>query len=99
VVGPSGCGIRQRQHIPPRPNPLSLPEAERWIDTWLAFPMAPVDEDALSMAQRWQISYFDAQIVAAARRLGCATMYTEDLNNGQVYDGVRVVNPFAGLNP
>ncbi|MBW3541310.1 MAG: hypothetical protein KY476_13665 [Planctomycetes bacterium] len=27
------------------------------------------------------------------------TLYSEDLNAGQVYDGVTVVNPFAGLSP
>ena len=36
----------------------------------------------------------DAVILAAAKRLGCHTVYSEDLNHGQDYDGVRVVNPF-----
>ena len=35
------------------------------------------------------ISYFDGQIVAAAKRLSCHTLYTEDLNHRQLYDGVR----------
>ena len=34
--------------------------------------------------------------VAAARTLGAAVLYSEDLNDGQDYDGVRVVNPFLG---
>ena len=79
-----------------RPAPLTLAEAEQWIDMWLPFPLASVDgplvKDAISVAQRYQISYFDAQIVAAAKRLSCATFYSEDLNHGQVYDGVRVLN-------
>ena len=86
-----------------RPKPLTLVEAEQWIDTWLPFPLAPVDgplvKDAIGVAQRYQISYFDAQIVAAAKRLGCATLYSEDLNHGQVYDGVRVLNPLVGPSP
>jgi predicted nucleic acid-binding protein len=40
------------------------------------------------------ISYWDAAIVAAAKKLGCHTLYSEDLNDGQDYDGVTVVNPF-----
>ena len=34
--------------------------------------------------------------LAAAVELGCTTLYSEDLNHGQSYDGVRVVNPFLG---
>ena len=40
------------------------------------------------------IQYYDAQIVAAAERLGCDTVLTEDLNDGQLYCGVMAVNPF-----
>jgi predicted nucleic acid-binding protein len=50
--------------------------------------------EALRIAERYQTSHFDAQILAAARRLGCPTVYSEDLNHGQDYGGVRVINPF-----
>ncbi|MEX2174130.1 MAG: PIN domain-containing protein [Pirellulaceae bacterium] len=84
---------------PKRSLRLSLGEAEKWIDTWLAFPLAPIDEKtvklALTIAGQSGISYFDAQILAAAKQLGCQTVYTEDLNRGQDYGGVRVVNPFG----
>ena len=42
------------------------------------------------------IQYYDAQIVAAAERLGCDSILTEDLNDGQLYCGIMAVNPFAG---
>jgi predicted nucleic acid-binding protein len=45
--------------------------------------------------ERFQISLWDAMILAAAKTSGAATLCTEDLNDGQIYDGVRVVNPFA----
>jgi predicted nucleic acid-binding protein len=77
---------------------LPLSEALFWIDTWLAFPMTAIDahvvRDAIGIAGRYQISYFDAQIIAASKRLGSTTIYSEDLNHGQDYGGVRVVNPF-----
>ena len=38
----------------------------------------------------------DGTIVAAAQEAGCRTVFSEDLNAGQDYDGVRVVNPFYG---
>ena len=42
------------------------------------------------------IQYYDAQIVAAAERLGCDRILTEDLNDGQLYCGIMAVNPFKG---
>jgi predicted nucleic acid-binding protein len=43
----------------------------------------------------YSISWWDALIVAAARELSCTMLLTEDLQNGQVYGGVRVISPFA----
>jgi predicted nucleic acid-binding protein len=33
-------------------------------------------------------------IVCSAASLGCQILYSEDLNPGQQYEGVRVQNPF-----
>ncbi|MEX2578223.1 MAG: PIN domain-containing protein [Verrucomicrobiales bacterium] len=49
---------------------------------------------ATRLAIRFKISYWDAAIIAAARELGCHTLYSEDLSHGQDYDGVRVIDPF-----
>ena len=54
-------------------------------------------EEATKIQQRFQISYWDAAIVAAAKRLNCGILYSEDLSEGQSYDGVRVVNPFRSI--
>ncbi len=68
-------------------------------EIWLAFPTAAVDGamvlDALGIAERYQLSHFDAQILAAAKTLGCSTVYSEDFNAGQDYGGVQVINPFT----
>jgi predicted nucleic acid-binding protein len=50
---------------------------------------------AIQISQRHQLSYWDGAIVAAAVRSGAQELLTEDLNAGQVIEGVRVVNPFA----
>ena len=42
------------------------------------------------------IQSYDAQIVAAAERLGCDRILTEDLSDGQLYCGIMAVNPFKG---
>ena len=49
---------------------------------------------AVAVSRRYQISYWDAAIVAAAAQLGCTTLYTQDLNSGQTYDGVTALDPF-----
>lgn len=50
--------------------------------------------EAIAVSQRYQFRIFDALMIAAAKKAGCATLYTEDLSHGQVIDGVRIVNPF-----
>jgi len=83
-----------------RPNKLALThdEAVHFIDTWKMFPVQSISlgivEDALFLCRKFQLSYWDAAIVAAARHMNCDTLYTEDLANGQDYDGVTAVNPF-----
>jgi predicted nucleic acid-binding protein len=47
----------------------------------------------IEMQKRWQLSFWDALIVAAAIRAKAKVLWSEDLNHGQVYDKVRVVNP------
>ncbi len=54
---------------------------------------------AVELRQRCQISYWDAAIIAAAKQMGCDTVFSEDLSAGQNYDGVIVVNPFAASTP
>ena len=78
---------------------VSLPELDRWIDMLSRFPVIPVDaplvQAGILYARRYQITYYDAAIVAAAERLGAPVLYTEDLNHGQVYGSVKVINPFS----
>jgi predicted nucleic acid-binding protein len=55
---------------------------------------ATIDK-AATLAIRYQLSHWDALIVAAAMLAGCETLYSEDLQDGQVFDGqLTVVNPF-----
>jgi predicted nucleic acid-binding protein len=50
--------------------------------------------EAIRVQQRYQLSFWDAMIVWSAARLGCTVIWSEDLNPGQTYEGVRVQNPF-----
>lgn len=52
-------------------------------------------ESALLITSRYQYSFYDSQIVAAAMENECSILYSEDLQNGQVINGsMRIVNPF-----
>lgn len=58
-------------------------------------PDARILDDAWSIEDRYGLSFWDAMIVAAARRLGCAILLTEDLQDGQDLDGLLVRSPFT----
>ena len=77
---------------------LSAVQALEWIEQWTAFPCKSIDHQlvriAIERSERYAISYWDAAILAAAEALGATTVYSEDLNDGQRYGQVRVINPF-----
>ena len=55
-----------------------------------------ITEQAMTLGERYQISHWDALIVSAALAAGCDTLYSEDMQNGQVFDGrVTIRNPFS----
>ncbi len=49
---------------------------------------------AVDFQKRYQLSFWDAMILQSATRLNCKQLLSEDLNDGQVYGDVRVINPF-----
>jgi predicted nucleic acid-binding protein len=77
-------------------------EAVAVLQSLAAFPVWAVTRElvleATAAKQRFGISYWDAAILVAAKQMGCHTVYSEDLNTGQDYDGVRVVNPFEATS-
>ena len=82
----------------PRKLNLSHEEAVELVEALLHFPLHVVDRStiahALAIKRRYEVSYWDAAVIASAKALGCSRLYTEDLNNGQMYEGVRAVNQF-----
>jgi predicted nucleic acid-binding protein len=84
---------------PKRPFRLTGADATALIETWFAYPILELTPNlvraAIDIHQRFQVSYWDAAILAAAKQMGCRKVYSEDLNAGQNYDGVTVIDPFA----
>lgn len=52
-------------------------------------------ESAWRLADRYGFAWWDAQIVAAAKRADCSLLLSEDMRHGMEIDGMRIVNPFA----
>jgi predicted nucleic acid-binding protein len=81
-----------------RPDPLSHNDALAFIEKWQRFPVQDMTLSLMLAAMeakvRWQISYWDAAIIEAARACGCREILSEDLNAGQNYGGINVTNPF-----
>ena len=49
---------------------------------------------AIHRSRSGQLSFWDALIVQAAIEGNASTLYSEDLQQGQSFDGLKVVNPF-----
>jgi len=56
-------------------------------------------ELAVDFHERFQLRYWDALIVATAKISNCVSVLSEDLSDGQDYDGVVVINPFRIAAP
>lgn len=80
------------------PKPLTPDKAREWVRVIAMKPCQPITPEVvvsgIDHARRYQISYWDGAIIAAAERLGARILYSEDLNHGQTYGSVRVENPF-----
>jgi predicted nucleic acid-binding protein len=83
-----------------RPDPLSHDQARKLVESFTRFTVADTTPRlalaAIATHHRFEISYWDAAILEAARSLGCDTVLSEDLNDGQDYAGVVVRDPFRG---
>jgi predicted nucleic acid-binding protein len=62
------------------PDPVSLTE--------------DLHRSAVEISARYGFHIYDSLILAAAMEAGCTTLLTEDMQDGQVVDGVRIENPF-----
>ena len=79
-------------------NLLSVDEAEEAIHRVAVLPVVKLDwalvRRAIDTHKAYGISYWDSLIVAAAERAGCTRIISDDLNSGQSYCGIAVVDPF-----
>ena len=50
----------------------------------------------LTIAKRFKLHLYDAMIIASALSAGCKILYSEDMHNGFVIEGLTIRNPYAG---
>ncbi len=78
---------------------LSAREEYDWIERWLLFPIHPMTAETFLEAhlfhERYQVSHLDGLILATAKEAHCEILYSEDLQSGQNYEGIEVINPFS----
>ena len=81
-------------------NKLKLPHADirEQMQFWEQYDVVQVTPAIIHMGldlhQTRSLGFFDALIVAAAKTSGCTVLYSEDMNAGEMVNGVRIVNPF-----
>ncbi len=100
IMGEFFVAATQRMAVP-----LSQAEAERslvnYARSWLIYDLtAATCLEAVAIAQRRSISYWDALIWATAKLNGVANILSEDFSDGLLLEGVRILNPFnAAFDP
>ena len=53
---------------------------------------------AIEISIKTQFSFWDSLIISAAISEDCNILYSEDLNDGQIVEGVTIINPFKTIN-
>ena len=83
---------------PTRDDALTHQQASQLVESFTRFPIQDITQTvmrrALQTRERFEVSYWDAAIIEAARELSCAELLSEDMADAQNYHGVTVINPF-----
>ncbi|MHB0981679.1 MAG: PIN domain-containing protein [Thermoleophilia bacterium] len=81
-------------------SPLTLAEAGTALEAFARLPVVMVTPDVVLGAARLHrsdsVSFWDALIVQAALSAGADVLYSEDLQHGRRFGGLRIENPFLG---
>jgi predicted nucleic acid-binding protein len=80
-------------------RPLSAPRAREIVEEYLTWTVIDntgrVLLDAIELQAKARLSFWDSLVVQAALEGGCQRLYSEDLNAGQHFGSLTIVNPFA----
>ena len=89
--------VLQELHVNLIRKGMKVVESDKIVSRYLSWRVLDntrrLFRQALVVQARWQMSFWDAHIVAAAQQAGVSTLWSEDLAVGQDYDGPRVTDP------
>ena len=77
---------------------LNAEEVLAYLEMFRVFKVYPMSSDlterGIAIMRRFDLQFYDSLLLAAAQTNGCTEFYSEDLNDGQIYCGMKAVNPF-----
>jgi predicted nucleic acid-binding protein len=80
------------------PKKLPLSKASELVKDFLSWPIEQVTPhdiiDAIALQDRYKYSFWDSLIIVVAQKSGAITLYSEDLQDGQKFGELTIVNPF-----
>lgn len=80
------------------PKPLKIKTAKEIINDLLKWEVVVNDGEsilsAIDIHLKYKYSFWDSMIIDAARKGGAEVLYSEDLSDGQIVDGIAIKNPF-----
>ena len=90
-------------HVTTRKGKLAVPVASAFVGDWLElFEIAPADDaalvDAMDLVAAHRLAFWDAMLLATARRHGCSVIFSEDMQDGRRLGGLEIIDPFAAEN-
>ena len=106
AVSSGGCRIsvqvlNEFASVAVRKLGLTVDEIKAYLELFRALPVLPmttdVTEKGLDVMNRYGLQFYDSLLLVSASECGCDEFISEDLNDGQVYCGMKAVNPFKGI--
>ena len=81
------------------PEPMHIEQAEQFLSSvlrplWAVYSSPDLCLRALQILDRFRLQWYDALIVAGALEAKCGILYSEDFQNGQKFDDLKICNPF-----
>jgi len=78
---------------------VTEPNAQRFLESvlqplWRVMPSLALYQRSLALQARYQLSFYDAMVVAAALEAGCTRLLSEDMQHGLKIEKLVIVNPF-----
>ena len=106
AVSSRGCRIsvqvlNEFASVAARKLGLTIDEIKSYLELFRALPVLPITTDVtekgLDVMKRYSLQFYDSLLLVSASESGCDEFISEDLNDGQVYCGMKAVNPFTEI--